>query len=388
MTVLSPANASIHAESDPCRVETTACRCPKGEGTGTDPLPERPGYNICGFAEGLVRSPVGEIVQVKTGLDTRDRLGTLLARSGLARFHYTVAPGLYAVGLPGPDSPVLVTANYKLTFDRLRTCLKGANAWLLVLNTRGINVWCAAGKGTFGTDEVVRRVRETGLDRVVNHRRLILPQYGATGVCGRKVQKRTGFKVVWGPVRVKDLQRFLDADQCAEPGMRRPTFTLAERAVLIPVEVVQALHKWPWVLLALFLLSGVGSSIFSVSAAWNRGLVLLATVLAGVLAGSALVPAFLPWLPGRAFACKGAVAGIAAGTIPAAWYGAHAGVLEAAALLLAATAIGSYRGMAFTGCTPYTSPSGVEKEMRRAIPLQAGGAFLAAVLWVLSGFVA
>ena len=64
------------------------------------------------------------------------------------------------VGAPDADSPVLVTANYKMTVDLLRRELAGLNAWLLVLDTRGINVWCAAGKGTFGTGEVIRRERE------------------------------------------------------------------------------------------------------------------------------------------------------------------------------------------------------------------------------------
>ena len=69
---------------------------------------------------------------------------------------YTVEPGLYSVGNPGNDSPVLVSANYKLTFDVLRRNLAGLNCWLLILDTKGINVWCAAGKGTFGTDELTK----------------------------------------------------------------------------------------------------------------------------------------------------------------------------------------------------------------------------------------
>lgn len=67
---------------------------------------------------------------------------------------YTIDPGLYALGNPDESSPVLVTANYKLTFDRLRQSLPKLDAWVLVLDTKGINVWCAAGKGTFGTGEV------------------------------------------------------------------------------------------------------------------------------------------------------------------------------------------------------------------------------------------
>ena len=77
--------------------------------------------------------------------------------------HYTVEPGLYAVGKPDERSPVLVTANYKLSFDKLRNELTGRNVWILVLDTKGINVWCSAGKGTFGTMELVGRIESTGL---------------------------------------------------------------------------------------------------------------------------------------------------------------------------------------------------------------------------------
>ena len=80
---------------------------------------------------------------------------------------YKVEPGLYAVGSPDSASPVLVTSNYKMTFDRVRAELGGLNLWLMVLDTDGVNVWCAAGKGTFGIAEFVNRIRVTGLDGIV-----------------------------------------------------------------------------------------------------------------------------------------------------------------------------------------------------------------------------
>ena len=95
-------------------------------------------------------------------------------------------PGLYALGAPAPDSPVFVSANYTLSFDALRSALRGIDGYLLVLDTKGINVWCAAGKGTFGTDELVARIEATRLAEVVRHRRLILPQLGAPGVAPMK----------------------------------------------------------------------------------------------------------------------------------------------------------------------------------------------------------
>jgi CO dehydrogenase/acetyl-CoA synthase gamma subunit (corrinoid Fe-S protein) len=95
--------------------------------------------------------------------------------------NYTVEPGLYSIGDPDESSPVLVTANYRLTCDQLRKAMEKSSVWVLVINTKGINVWCAAGKGTFGTSELINRIKCTGLESIVKHKSLILPQLGAAG---------------------------------------------------------------------------------------------------------------------------------------------------------------------------------------------------------------
>jgi hypothetical protein len=282
---------------------------------------------------------------------------------------------------------VLVTANYKLSFDTLRSAVSNRDAWLLVLDTRGINVWCAAGKGTFSTDEIVRLVKTTGLEKVVEHRRLILPQLGATGVSAYKVKQACGFKVVWGPVRAADLKLFLDSGRKATETMRRVTFTFAERLVLIPVELSFVPKYLLWTILALFLLSGIGADFFSFKAAWFRGITLAAACLAGVFAGAVAVPAILPWLPVRSFSLKGAIAGVVAGLGIVWLFWNRVNGWESLALMICTGAISSYLAMNFTGSTPFTSPSGVEKEMRKAIPIQLAGVVLVAGLWIFGGFV-
>jgi len=264
----------------------------------------------------------------------------------------------------------------------------GLDAWLLVLDTRGINVWCAAGKGTFGTQEVVGRVRITRLDKVVNHRKLILPQLGAPGVAARQVKKGCGFEVVWGPVRASDLPAFLAAGWTAEEEMRRVTFSMGERMVLVPVELALVRKPLLWALLAIFLLSGVGPHFYSVSAAWGRGMLGTLFCLTGILAGCVAVPLLLPWIPGRAFAFKGTLVGLAAGLVIVLAVGSNSYVtaMSASALVVLATVVSSYLAMNFTGTTPFTSPTGVEKEMRRAIPLQLGAVLLAVGLWIGAAF--
>lgn len=139
---------------------------------------------------------------------------------------------------PTTDCPVFVTANYKMSFDRLRSALAGVDGWILVLDTKGINVWCAAGKGTFGTDELVRRIDDAELTKVVSHNRLIVPQLGAPGVSAHKVRERSGFRVTYGPVRAEDIPAFLEAGMKATTEMRRVQFPARDRLAVAPVELV------------------------------------------------------------------------------------------------------------------------------------------------------
>jgi hypothetical protein len=347
---------------------------------------EKPGYRLWGFVEAFMETPAGAIPRVHTRLNRQDRTGAVLARLGIGRDNYRIAPGLYGVGTPDAESPVMVTANYKLSFDALRVSLAGVNAWIMVLDTRGINVWCAAGKGTFSTREVAERVKATGLEKLVTHRRLILPQLSATGVAARQVKRRCGFEVVWGPVQARHVSAYLDSGMKATPAMRKVTFSLRERIELIPVELNHMGKPTLYLIPALFLLSGLGQGVFSVGAALSRGTSATAAYLSAVVAGTILSPILLPWLPGRAFALKGAAIGVAAGALLSAGFSGHLTLLEMLALSLFIMAVSSYLAMNFTGSTPFTSPTGVEKEMRRAMPAQAAGALAAVILWVGAGF--
>ena len=358
---------------------------------GSPPLPpsspnERPGYRMWHFVEDFIQTPAGPVPVVKTELNARDWLGKIRVRWGIRRDYYQMAPGLYAVGHPDDHAPVLVTANYKLSFDTLRSEAGVPDAWILVVDTRGINVWCAAGKGTFSTAEVVRQVKSTQLERIVEHRRLVLPQLSATGVAARQVKKGCGFKVTWGPVRTEDLKRFLDNGMQADEAMRRVTFTLAERTALVPVELSFLPRYLLWVLAATFVLSGFGAGIFSFHAAWFRGAMMTLALAGGVFAGAVAAPILLPWIPMRSFSLKGAVVGGIAGFGIVVVLREQLNSWEAAALLICTTVISSYLTMNFTGSTPYTSPSGVEKEMRRAIPVQAAAALAVPVLWIAAAF--
>ncbi len=298
--------------------------------------------------------------------------------------------GLYRIGSPSSASPVLVTCNYRMTVDLVRGDLAGVDAWLLVLETYGVNVWCAAGKGTFSTDELVRRIFSVHLADLVDHERIILPQLGAVGVAAQTVRELTGYRVVWGPVRSADLREFLAAERKATPEMRAVTFTFAERMALAPVELLGA-FRWAWAILVLIALALIGASIgartFVPQAALMAIVPSVLVYTLGAVAGGVLVPALLPWLPFRAFSAKGAIAGALLAVVALAALPGMLGMLSPwmwASVILGVSAMASYVGVNFTGCTPYTSPSGVERELRRAIPLQAAALALSLVFWTVA----
>jgi hypothetical protein len=308
-------------------------------------------------------NPIRSHIQPTTSAITlANRRDHFLARWGVNRSGHRVEPGLYALGDPTPDSPVFVTANYTLSFDALRSALNGMASYIMVLDTEGINVWCAAGKGTFGTDELVHRIEATALQGVVSHRVLILPQLGAAGVAAHEVKKRSGFKVEYGPVRAADLPEYLKTRK-ATPEMRQVRFGLRDRLILIPVELVHILLPMVIAAVVLFFLNGFLASMGAVVA---------------ILAGVVLFPILLPWLPTRDFSSKGFILGglvalpfalaIFLGSPDATWWRQVGGALT---YLLALPPVTAFLALNFTGSTTFTSRSGVRQEIFTYVPIMA-----------------
>lgn len=338
------------------------------------------------FVEGVLKTAAGDIPCVSSSLQLADRWGAVKARLSAFRMDYKIDPGLYALGKPDEQSPVLLSANYKMSFDVLRASLGGRSAWILVLDTQGINVWCAAGKGTFGTAELIRRIEISGLKKVVAHRQLIAPQLGAPGVAAHQVKKYSGFQVLYGPIRAGDLPAYLDAGCQATAPMRTITFPLKNRAVLIPIEI-RGVAKYFFMTAAFFLvLSGFSGGEGFWSNVADTGLFAVAALFCAVMGGTVLVPLLLPYLPGRAFSLKGLWTGIILTIVLIVCRDMNLttwpGRLEALSWLLMIPAASAYLAMNFTGCSTYTSLSGVKKEMRWALPLQVAGGLIGLILWV------
>jgi hypothetical protein len=343
-----------------------------------------------------------------TKLTFKDTLGLWRVRLGINRKNYMVEPGIYCTGNPDSDSYVFVSANYKLSFDNLRNSLDGINAWILVLDTKGVNVWCAAGKGTFGTDEIINKIKEFKLGRLISHKTLIVPQLSATGVSAHDVLKLSGYRVIFGPVRAQDISKFLKYGMKATKEMRTVSFGLKERAVLIPVEFVGVLRYILAIIAAFIIFKYTKVDFVNLrdTVAFSG-----AFVMSGII-----VPLFLPWIPGRAFSLKGFFTGIiwalamtiwnllpgsilpknvvnaapsnATGTsyfnllksYPGNWLSL---ILLTLAYLMIIPAISAFFALNFTVSSAYTSLSGVKKEMKITLPYFISALSLGAILLII-----
>jgi len=330
----------------------------------------------------------GNIIQVvSNNLNFKDFMGAVRVRWGFSRDNYRVSPGLYATGTPGPESNVFVTANYKLSFDALRKSLSGENGWILVLDTKGINVWCAAGKGTFGTKELVNRLRAVSLEKVVNHKRLILPQLGATGVAAHKVREETGFNVHYGPVRASDIKKFINAGYRADKEMRRITFGFKDRMKLIPNDFMYGKYYLLGAIAVLFIISGLSGKGISYRDFWSSGWPAIWKVFLAYFSGIVITPMFLPYIPGRRFSLKGFYAGslvfliLLSGRLT----GSH--FVESLSWFFIISAISSFLAMNFTGSSTYTSLSGVKKEMKISVPFQIGFVLVGVILQIVAKYI-
>lgn len=159
--------------------------------------------------------------------------------------------GLVRIGSPTKDSPVLLTGNFRLTVERVRRQLRGMDVYLLVANSRGVNVWCAATGGLLSDHDAIAVLKTSGIEQLVDHRQVILPQLAATGIDASAVQKKTGWNVVWGPVQAAAIPAFLRGGLAKTTEMRQVRFPWAQRleiaiAWAFPISLVASLLVAPF----------------------------------------------------------------------------------------------------------------------------------------------
>jgi hypothetical protein len=245
-------------------------------------------------------------------------------------------------------------------------------------------VWCAAGKGTFGTDELVRRIGSEKLAEKVSHKNIIVPQLGAPGIAAHEVKKKTGFSVIYGPIRSKDIRTFVARNNTMTEKMRTVTFTLAERAVLAPLEVVAIVKKAIVPLLVFALVMGLQKQGIMFHQMETLTMPILIALAAAIITGCILHPLLLPFLRVCSFALQGLVLGLLVSVcLHFSGLFSNVSVLGQAAAFVLIAALSSYLAFNFTGSTPIANKSGVKKELKIAVPLYIGAAVAVLLLLVL-----
>jgi acetyl-CoA decarbonylase/synthase complex subunit gamma len=254
---------------------------------------------------------------------------------------YAVAPGLYYTGDHyDPEAPLLVTANYHLTVFLVTRRVRAANARLLVIDTDGINVWCAAGKGRFGNHEITRQLDRYPRDLLSTRPRLrlILPKFGMSGVDLRALRQQ-GLRPIVGPLYAKDLPAYL-----ASPPLKNRQLTALSALLAAAVS-----------LLALPLGAPVQLGMIGVIAA-------LATAY----------PLLFPLIPGRRFAVKGLLLGLLASAVLLAvsWIRDES-LLSVLFVVPFTLAAGILIGLEFTGNSAVSNYSRVKREIVVFLPIGA-----------------
>jgi CO dehydrogenase/acetyl-CoA synthase gamma subunit (corrinoid Fe-S protein) len=142
----------------------------------------------------------------------------------------SIEPGLYKSGNPSPESPIIVTANYEYTYIKVMRDLQGIDAWVLCLDSNGINVWCASRGENFGNEQLIEAVQNSGVVDNVKTKTMILPQLSAGGISIPKLPKSFPFHIKFGPLWSKDLKNYLQNIPSEKPeSMRVIKFSLSKR---------------------------------------------------------------------------------------------------------------------------------------------------------------
>ena len=122
----------------------------------------------------------------------------------------TVTEGIFEIGKPDENSPVLVTTNFALTYFIVSGEIEASKvpSWLLVKDSEGLSVLTAWAAGKFGGDDVGMFVKKSGIMDKVKHTELIIPGYAAA-IAGDVEEELPGWTITVGPREAAHLAAFL-----------------------------------------------------------------------------------------------------------------------------------------------------------------------------------
>ena len=203
-------------------------------------------------------------------------------------FPNPVEPGLRIIGNPDRSSPVILTSNFHLTVRRVEKSLKNENVFLLIAPTNGINVWCAAEGGDLNTHSVITAIKTSRLNERVDHNKIILPQFSASGVDLMLLKRETGRKGLFGPAYSKNIPEYLKNHNTVFENNK------ADFSFLFRLEMLLSMNFIIWFVLAIVILATAPNILLPVSLYfWLTGFVFYA--------GYPVIPGKSGWLKASVF---------------------------------------------------------------------------------------
>lgn len=304
----------------------------------------------------------------------RGLLCTLRAGSKLI----PMEPGLYIYGNPSNKSPVLVTANYQLTVGLVSSALQNQEVYLLVADSLGENVWCAARGDKFGNREVAEVIKATRIEELVVHKNLILPQLSAGGVNHQELKSKLGWKGKFGPIYARDIPKYLETGKKTE-AQRTVTFALKER---IEMAIQQSFFLSKFFFFWIFLVGIAGKFILPTVSLFNTAILLFPLLWIVYI-----VFAFIfPFFPTESFLKRGILYGVLL-IIPFAGIGAFLGsIITIGQWVVLGLILGTFLGMDYSGASPISKPTEIDNEYPTMIIL-LGSWLIIFLILVLIGLV-
>jgi acetyl-CoA decarbonylase/synthase complex subunit gamma len=122
----------------------------------------------------------------------------------------TVTEGIYEIGNPDENSPVLVTTNFALTYFIVSGEIESSRVptWLLIKDSEGLSVLTAWAAGKFAGDDVGVFVKKCGIMDKVKHQELVIPGYAAA-IVGDIEEELPGWNIIVGPREAAHIPGFL-----------------------------------------------------------------------------------------------------------------------------------------------------------------------------------
>ena len=273
-----------------------------------------------------------------------------------------IEPGIYRSGNPTKNSPIIVTSNYDFTYIKVMRNLRHIDAWVLCVDSNGINVWCAARGNDFGNEQILEAVEATGIQIYTEENTLILPQLSAGGVSIPQLPKKSEnfpFKIKFGPVWSKYLPQYLEEKPLKKPDhMKLAKFSLSHRMRAWVTHTTFLLRK-------IFLLPIIGFFfIFLLSLLWINKLAWVGELIAWIIISNGLISILFPLSNfTRSFIKKGMFFGFLTVVV----LGGISWILHGSLIFILLNVIlffwiAFFSTMSFSGYTMATSPTEIQEE--------------------------